>query len=99
MNQQGRFEIRGEFIRAAKMLNVTGGRQQWLGDVCVERVLSERVSRPRKEEENGQTREEVEENSDEEGKARVVIPSMEMLQKELVDESGNGKVEIELVDM
>jgi len=49
VNQQGRFDIRGEFIRATKMLNTPHGRQQWLSDVCIERVLPERLPpRPRK---------------------------------------------------
>ena len=42
VNKQGRLDIRGEFARAAKMLNSERMRRQFLGDVCVERVLPPR---------------------------------------------------------
>jgi terminal uridylyltransferase len=55
VNKQGRLDIRGEFMRAAKMLNSPFMRRQFLGDVCVERVLPERpVSQTEKPGENGE---------------------------------------------
>jgi hypothetical protein len=64
------------------MLNTVAGRQQWLADVCVERVLPERVPRPRRGEENGQTKEileaEGEGNVVEDGKVKIVIPISEI---------------------
>jgi hypothetical protein len=98
VNQQGRFEIRGEFIRAAKMLNVVNGRVQWLWDLCSERILPEKPIQKRLEV-NGQTKEEAvdgdgEKSGDEDGKVRVVIPLM------AVEEvSVEGKTETDLIEL
>ena len=83
------------------MLNVVSGRQQWLPDVCVERVLPERVPRgPRRgaatgdgdgdgDGMNGQTREEGEMVVEGE-KVKVVLPALEV---------GNGEGEQDLIQM
>lgn len=77
------------------MLNVVSGRQQWLPDVCVERVLPERGPRgPRRgtgegDGMNGQTREEgemVEEGEE----VKVALPALEV---------GNGEGEEDLIQM
>ena len=55
-------------MRAAKMLNAVSKRTQWLSDVCIERVLPERLpSRPRRME-----------NEEVEGLGETVVKSVEI---------------------
>lgn len=54
VNTRGRVEIRGEFLRAAKMLNNVHGRKWFLKDFCVERVLPEYVPKPVSRGQNGE---------------------------------------------
>lgn len=65
VNKQGRIDIRGEFMRAAKMLNSGSMRGQFLGDVCVERVLPERRLSVSERGENGANGERVLEKENE----------------------------------
>ena len=86
VNQQGRFDIRGEFIRAAKMLNTSHGRQQWLSDVCIERVLPERLP-PRPKRPDGDNAETVLDapgiGKDGNGEVRVLLPPVTALTGEI----------------
>jgi terminal uridylyltransferase len=78
VNHRGLFEIRGEFMRTAKMLNSATKRTQWLSDICIERVLPDRFPPWSKRKENeaaeglGETVVETVEIGD--GEVRVASP-------------------------
>jgi hypothetical protein len=77
VNHQGLFEIRGQYIRAEKMLNAVSRRGQWLTDVCIERILPERPPPQRRgqdgeAEELGETVVDTLEIGD--GEVRVALP-------------------------
>jgi hypothetical protein len=67
------------------MLNTTQGRQQWLSDVCIERVLPERLPRPKRPDgDNAETVLDVPEVGKEgTGGVRVLLPPVTALTGEI----------------